>query len=250
MPDTGSGIPSGRLVAVVAAAVIAVAFIGVATGIQPDRYEAKRPPPLPVRDMGNVPPARSHAELADLGWPGAPGDAAWRAAKATAREAAIERSEPSESVEDALAERAQLRAYDGAPPVVPHPVRAGGSPECVACHMEGFALAGKRASLIPHATFQSCTQCHVSSAPSLAADGSGPQLGENTFVGLAAPEGGAVAYEGAPPVVPHPTWMREECNACHGEDGRHAIRTPHPGRLSCLQCHAPISERGPFAAAR
>jgi cytochrome c-type protein NapB len=33
--------------------------------------------------------------------------------------------------------------------------------------------------------------------------------------------------------------MRENCMSCHGEGGTSAIRTSHPDRQSCTQCHAP-----------
>jgi cytochrome c-type protein NapB len=33
--------------------------------------------------------------------------------------------------------------------------------------------------------------------------------------------------------------MRSDCMSCHGYEGRLGIRTTHPWRNSCQQCHAP-----------
>jgi len=36
--------------------------------------------------------------------------------------------------------------------------------------------------------------------------------------------------------------MREDCMSCHGPQGLFGLRTPHPDRPSCLQCHVPNAE--------
>jgi cytochrome c-type protein NapB len=137
-----------------------------------------------------------------------------------------------------MAERAQRRAFEGAPPVIPHEVDASGSSaSCPACHTTGVVVGDKAAPLIPHAEYRSCTQCHTTAAPGLPG-GRSPVLA-NGFEGLSQFGPGARAYEGAPPVVPHPTRMRERCVACHGPQGKEALRTPHPERQSCTQCHPP-----------
>lgn len=249
MPEPGPFTTQRRLLAMLAALVVAVSLIGFVTGLEPETYKAKRSARLQRVDPGDVPPARTHAELESQPWGGGPEASGWSEGRALARREAEERWEIGESVDAALGDRARRRAFDGAPPVVPHPVRPGGAPECVACHLEGFALAGRRASLIPHQTFASCTQCHVSSAPSLAAEaGGGPVVAASSFVGREAARAGETAYEGAPPAVPHSTWMRERCGSCHGADGRAALVTPHPERRSCLQCHPAVSEDGSFAS--
>lgn len=145
-----------------------------------------------------------------------------------------------------LSLRAQRRAFDGAPPVVPHPIDQMSSASCLACHGEGIWIGrGVRAPKMSHDVFASCTQCHVEQ-----------QSGDlellatvaNFFEGKAAPIGGSRAWAGAPPVVPHPTFMRESCLSCHGPSGPEPIRTTHPGRASCLQCHAPSAELDQVAA--
>jgi cytochrome c-type protein NapB len=49
---------------------------------------------------------------------------------------------------------------------------------------------------------------------------------------------GSRAHPGAPPVIPHKVFMRENCLSCHsGPGGREEIRTTHPERTRCMQCH-------------
>lgn len=146
----------------------------------------------------------------------------------------------------AVAARAQRRAFDGAPPVIPHEIDQLGRPDCLACHQQGLVIAGRIAPAISHPPYASCTQCHV-----VARDPRG--LGEvpppaNGFVGLASSGPGARAWPEAPPTMPHSMWMRSECASCHGVTGRPGIRTTHPQRQSCLQCHAPsavLDQRNP-----
>ncbi len=141
----------------------------------------------------------------------------------------------------ALVERAARRAFDGAPPVVPHPIAQDSSSACLACHGPGLAVKDKVASKISHAQYSSCTQCHVP------AGGTDLPIGEpallapiaaNQFVSAAAPLKGARAWPQAPPTIPHSTLMRSDCLSCHGPRGLFGLRTPHPDRQSCVQCHA------------
>jgi cytochrome c-type protein NapB len=248
MSDPAPESSQRRVLALLAAIAITVALVGVVTGISPGEYEAQRPEPRVAADPGDIPPARTHAELERRPWGSGPVASGWTEslgiadAVEVAREARAANGEAEPSVAEALEERRGRRAFDGAPPVVPHPVRPGGAAECVACHVQSFALAGRRASGIPHATFASCTQCHVSSAPSLAPGTGGPQAVPSGWTGLESATEGVRAYTGAPPAVSHATWMRERCDSCHGPKGRAALRTPHPERQSCLQCHPAISE--------
>jgi len=32
--------------------------------------------------------------------------------------------------------------------------------------------------------------------------------------------------------------MRQDCTSCHGVTGLPGLRTPHPERFNCQQCHA------------
>ncbi len=152
-----------------------------------------------------------------------------------------------------LEARAQNRAFDGAPPRIPHPITQMEVSECASCHGDGVRItAGLTAPAMSHEPYASCTQCHVvDEAPMPNAElalRSGPPI-DSTFIGLEAPQRGPRAYEGAPPQIPHPTRMREVCGSCHGTLAE-GLRTSHPWRQSCTQCHAPSAEfdQGPDSA--
>jgi cytochrome c-type protein NapB len=230
-----------RVLTVGAAAVIGVSVIGFFVGTRPPAIP--EPVGVALASAGIAAKAPTYRELR--------GDRSrWGAAQRTASAelSALAPRTPPEGTEmpkasdaelgQALALRAARRAYEGAPPTVPHPVTERGALACLACHERGVQVGALRAAPIPHAPFASCTQCHVTDAgpvePSLALT-----LGMSEFVGLEAPRGGERAWEGAPPVLPHPTHMREQCSACHGPGGQQALRTSHPWRQSCTQCHAP-----------
>lgn len=145
----------------------------------------------------------------------------------------------------ALNERSSRRAYDGAPPVVPHPVAQDSAASCLACHGPGLVVKDKIASRISHPPYTSCTQCHAPAAgtriPATEQALLQP-IAENEFAGLNAPLKGTRAWPQAPPTVPHSTLMRSDCLSCHGPQGLFGLRTPHPDRRSCTQCHVPTAE--------
>ena len=148
----------------------------------------------------------------------------------------------------ALTARSERRAYDGAPPTIPHPVEQQAAPACLACHEGGLAIGGKVARPMSHAPQQSCVQCHVPSAdprpPALGDDP--PRAGaSNGFVGLPSSGVGPRAWPGAPPQIPHAVFMRERCASCHGIAGHAGLRAQHDPRSSCLQCHVPVGDRLP-----
>lgn len=138
-----------------------------------------------------------------------------------------------------LMARASRRAFDGAPPTIPHPVDDNDTASCTACHAEGREIAGRIAPRMSHKLFVNCTQCH---SP-VSNPGIGPEMPMDLqFVGLASAGRGPRAWPGAPPLIPHRTQMREDCNSCHGPLGLAGIRTPHPWRVNCMQCHAGSAE--------
>lgn len=145
----------------------------------------------------------------------------------------------------ALQARASRRAFDGAPPVVPHPIAQDSSASCLACHGEGLQVKDRFASKMSHPSFGgSCTQCHVSSQGPFSDAEAGPlaaALTENSFEGAESPPKVPRAWPGAPPMVPHRTFMRSDCMSCHGPKGLFALRTPHPERQSCSQCHVSVA---------
>ena len=135
--------------------------------------------------------------------------------------------------------RAQARAYDGAPPPIPHDAAIGA---CVSCHdADGTAIDGIGvAPASPHGAaaasgaMRRCRQCHVPTTTQAL-------LVASRFTGLAqGPWRGSRATPGAPPTIPHPLQMRAECLTCHAGPGARAeIRTTHPERTRCRQCHVP-----------
>jgi cytochrome c-type protein NapB len=142
--------------------------------------------------------------------------------------------------------RAERRAYDGAPPVIPHPRF---SRACESCHEGGgVAVPGLGvAPASPHGETRGigasarCGQCHVERTTS-------GEFRVNRFEGRPQQvRHRAAATAGGPPVMPHPAFMRESCAACHaGPGARSEIRTTHPERKRCRQCHVERSAADRF----
>lgn len=141
------------------------------------------------------------------------------------------------SSKSSASERAGRRAYDGAPPVVPH---AAFGAACTSCHTTqgievdgvGFAPPSPHAETAGLGRAARCTQCHVFRVTD-------EVLVESEFRGLRQDlRSGRRLNPLAPPVLPHAVFMRENCAACHdGPAAREEIRTPHPERTRCTQCH-------------
>ncbi len=129
--------------------------------------------------------------------------------------------------------RAKRRAFDGAPPVIPH--KSFGM-ACNTCHTtEGKALPTiGMAPANPHdsqsASFSNCKQCHLFSLTDRL-------FVKTTFQGIRQQHRPAgLAYRA--PVIPHSTAMRTNCAACHtGPAARPEIVCSHPHRTNCVQCH-------------
>ncbi|MCC6234954.1 MAG: hypothetical protein IT580_20085 [Verrucomicrobiales bacterium] len=177
------------------------------------------------------PNANWHSTLATL----APRPAQTVAPKSP-KEAALERARAVEM-------RRSRRAFDGAPPVIPHPIDPTSPASCRACHETGLAVRDVVAPRMSHGELGLCTQCHVPSG------GSGPPsasplpawFADNAFHGVVSSGAGSRAWPGAPPTIPHSLQLRENCSSCHGVNGLPGLRTSHPERPLCLQCHVPES---------
>lgn len=236
--------PPSRGVYTASAAVIALAFAGFFTGTR----ETGR------SDHGAVPPSTGRSIAADVA-PHAksvPRYADMRVADYRANAgiysnttellarglpdplAAVALSDEERA--RAVARRREHRAYDGAPPTIPHVVGQLEPSGCLVCHEQGANVAGRIAPRISHTRHTSCLQCHVVAAYP-GPEPSGDAVA-NTFTGHDWGKG-TRAWAGAPPTIPHPTWMREECTSCHGPEGLLGLRSSHPWRASCQQCHAP-----------
>lgn len=275
--EAGDGAAAGRIGQVVLVGALAVALSGFLAGmaqvgevrstgadapgaIAPgDARHAPRPG-APTRGREDVAPAPRYRDIAPRAWgpnatfrtrlpaerPGTPGPSA------RSGEGRAGAGREGEDRALALLARAQRRAYDGAPPVIPHPVDPVSVLACNTCHEHGLAVGDVIAPRMPHAPYASCTQCHAPGAASelaAAAPGGAPArwspapepapLGQrNGFRGLEGAPRERV-WPGAPPVIPHATWMRDDCLSCHGPLGHAPLRTSHPERVSCTQCHAP-----------
>jgi cytochrome c-type protein NapB len=106
----------------------------------------------------------------------------------------------------------------------------------------GNQIAGR----MSHRYLANCTQCHAPPPPRPFAEVDAAVA--SSFIGLPAPRSGSRAYQGAPPTIPHSTWMRESCLACHGLSTTWSgFESTHPWRTACTQCHAPSAtlEQGP-----
>lgn len=155
-----------------------------------------------------------------------------------------------------------LRAYAGAPPRIPHGLtplefRTGG---CKTCHERGgYSLRfGAYVPVTPHPEMGACLQCHVGDAKLMAiglpstepsdrcrqchAPGAMRWREESDWKGLAPPSPVRNALAGAPPVIPHDLELRGNCLSCHSAPaGVVGLRTPHPERANCRQCHLTTS---------
>lgn len=184
-------------------------------------------------------PAVSYAEIAAT--PMGP-TKAWQAtpqALPVAKFDLYAKVEPSAAEKDESGKlRASRRAFNGAPPVIPHPTENTTDAACYACHSGGVKIEGLKASVMSHAFLANCVQCHAPMAP--APFQTFDASVATSFVGLPAPKEGKRAYPGAPPTIPHSQWMREKCSACHGgPHGWAGMESTHPWRTNCTQCHAP-----------
>jgi len=129
--------------------------------------------------------------------------------------------------------RAKRRAFDGAPPVVPH---ESFGMACKTCHTaEGkivptIGLAPANPHDSESASFFNCNQCHVFSLTDRF-------FVESNFRGIQQQHRPASLSHRAP-VIPHSTAMRANCASCHsGPAARPEIVCSHPHRMNCVQCH-------------
>jgi len=132
---------------------------------------------------------------------------------------------------------------DGPPPVIAHEDYGAA---CVKCHtLEGRTVPGMGAiSPLPHTdarTLDRCVMCHVYAV----VEGT---FRESAFVRPDfAPLTGTAGELDPPPTIPHRLVLRANCTACHaGEGADEAIRTDHPERERCTQCHVPVRSTGEF----
>ena len=266
-----------RLQVVVVTAAIAIACVGFLSGIREVEGQPPESSPVAAPRSSDVSDAQSYSELREhrRGLNGALYTGAIdRLGKMSSGMPPLG-EENAEDRRRTIADRAGQRAYVGAPPLIPHAIDQRAVPNCLSCHQNGAMVAGRKAPLISHRPLGSCTQCHVvrdsprswpqggvamnasadtgqgqtalglhSTDHTSAVDGltvvsesPGVLAVNNGFSGLGSLDTGGRAWAGAPPTIPHTTWMREDCKSCHGERGLLGLRTSHPERQNCRQCH-------------
>jgi cytochrome c-type protein NapB len=235
--------PPGKLATVALAIVIGLALVGFVVGTRPSPDHAR--PPRTAVDRAGPPgqPGQTYAELRDRRFRMATTPVADWASLAAALPGWPEPIPPTQAQRAAaVAARATRRAFDGAPPVVPHVIDERSVAACLDCHQDGVAVGERLAPRMSHHPLMSCTQCHV---PGVRRPHDTGALPESTFAGRPSAGQGSRAWVGAPPTIPHPTFMREQCASCHGPGGLAGLRTPHPQRGSCEQCHVSAAELNP-----
>ncbi|MBL9172138.1 MAG: hypothetical protein JNL10_01265 [Verrucomicrobiales bacterium] len=135
------------------------------------------------------------------------------------------------------------RAFWGAPPPMPHTFAGDRDGRyCLECHARTTRIERRQQAIapVPHAEYSQCQQCHVNGT-----DRSGSVFRESLFVGLDYPGKGTRAHPLAPPTMPHKTFMRDNCLSCHGPAGKQRIKTAHPFRSQCQQCHVTDATKNP-----
>lgn len=136
--------------------------------------------------------------------------------------------------------RGERRDFAGAPPVLGHSAEFGGrGGSCLDCHQEGRRIGRRVARPMSHPPYAHCLQCHIEGDFSAFVGPSGVPAPPNAFAGEPEAGPGGRAHEAAPPTMPHGQALRGQCLSCHGEFGYEGLRTAHPRRTQCTQCHVP-----------
>jgi nitrate reductase (cytochrome), electron transfer subunit len=159
---------------VVATCAIAAAFAGYFAGLRPPERHVDPRPPHATASAGRAP---SYQELRELrrGPNGTMYDGAVGVLAHSGLGSFDPATQPGPDAETLRSLRASRRAYEGAPPTIPHAIEQRGHPDCLSCHEHGARIAGHIAPRPTHAFYQSCTQCHVvSSDPRVARPGAAP----------------------------------------------------------------------------
>lgn len=150
------------------------------------------------------------------------------------------------------------RAYPGAPPQIPHGLTAieYRTGACNTCHQRGgySPRFGAYVPVTPHPEMGACLQCHVGIDEITAValpdqdpnticrqchDPNAPRANPTADWGtMAWPRLVASPPGGPPPPILHDLQMRTNCLACHaGPAAVPELRTAHPERANCRQCH-------------
>lgn len=239
-----------RRIFLIAAAMAAMAAIIVAVEVTSSR-RLVTPANEPVAIQ--MPPAERIPSEAEIFFPAPAGVAAGRFTlrRATAHPRT-------------LATYRSLRAYPGAPPRIPHGLTTEEfrRERCNTCHERGgySQRFEAYAPVTPHPEQSACLQCHASNAEVVgrlvpegdrqalcrqchAAGGRGAPDPTLNWRSAAWPQRPERSLAGAPPAIPHDMVLRSRCTSCHAGPAAVAeIRTTHPERVGCTQCHVLLDE--------
>jgi cytochrome c-type protein NapB len=236
--------PLRRVLPVALLVVAGATVVGFFTGTREVTQEAREQVIVPVDHAapGAGPPAApEYAAVRDVTRPAVrPGTGLERLRPAASVEGDPGAVSGGDRTARALRQRAAGRAYKGAPPQIPHAISQRAAENCMICHGAGLRIGVVRAPKPSHGELSNCAQCHVTAGrpTELAALTGADEPVFNAFEGFPEPPAGARAWPGAPPTIPHATTMRTDCAACHGAAGIEGLRTRHPERGNCRQCHA------------
>lgn len=231
--------------------LVASGAIAVAAGVVALTRAARRPRPAPVSESSFVPvapperPIPSEAEVFRT----------YAGVTAIPPAGARERDAHPRT----LVRFRFLRAYPGAPPRIPHGFTADEfrTGACNTCHRRGGYSPRFNAyvPITPHPDMPACLQCHVGrdevtgvSLPSLdpstvcrqchAPGAARWAEGLVDWRPMAWPSPARSSGTGGVPPIDHDLFFRGNCLACHsGPSAVAEIRTPHPERANCRQCH-------------
>ena len=137
-------------------------------------------------------------------------------------------------IADLRESRYDLRAYEGAPPIIPHGIEDLGRQSCLSCHRKGNARKFNRiAPVTPHPEQINCRQCHVPRAAT-------GHFVETTFNPFQIVGTTIKSNPLGPPYIPHRLQDRQDCRSCHLSDSTPSeLRPGHGDRTNCTQCHVP-----------
>ncbi|MDH4263403.1 MAG: nitrate reductase cytochrome c-type subunit [Spirochaetia bacterium] len=146
---------------------------------------------------------------------------------------------------DFASKRLKLRAYEGAPPVIPHTILKSGTHYCLSCHTKGIVFEkdaevwSKKnmvAKITPHPEWVNCFQCHVPQQDT----GLFHKNKFKTFHLAHVKKNIKSGEEPAPPPMPHQVENREKCIICHlSKTADPSIVPKHGMRDGCEMCHLP-----------
>lgn len=260
MPLPHSPAPVARTMTILGAIAVGIGLVGFLVGIAEPVVPHRTTHPASALPSEATRRAPSYREIhsAVVG-----PNQSWTSSLATLKQTRPDLLAPvirtPEMRDAALRDRLRTRAFDGAPPVVPHRVEHQSAQSCLVCHRDGMQLGNQIATKISHPHFANCLGCHVEQAGSLPFLGQeatagqarrsvAPEERKNLFAGLLRAGPGVRAMPGAPPSIPHTTHLRGDCMSCHGLIARPGLRTTHPWLQNCVQCHASPAEteRIPF----